>query len=168
MDALPDLAPISDGYAHLPVGEAFNWQNATRRLGNGEWYVVAFRSVRRAGADELRLNEYDEMAHQEAASAPGFVHYFKGPAATDGSCLSFCMWQSRTDARIASGGPAHRRAVTLLDEMYERYALEFLRVRRVAGGPLTFAPYDGPHPAQAEPLPDAPAPGFVIRPAAAT
>ena len=167
MDALPDLAPVSEGYARLPVAEAFTWQETTRALGDGEWYLVAFRSIRRPGADEARLNEYDELAHQEAASAPGFIHYFKGPAAADGSCLSFCLWESRAEARSAAGGSAHRRAVTLLDEMYERYALEFLRVRREAGGPLTFAPYDRPDPAHAEPSLEGPAPGLVIRPAAA-
>jgi hypothetical protein len=172
MDALPDLAPVSEAYARLPVAEAFNWQDAAGGLGDGEWYLVAFRSIRRPGADEARLNEYDEVAHQEAALAPGFVHYFKGPAEADGSCLSFCLWDSRAEARSASGGPAHVRAVTLLDEMYEQYALEFLRVRREAGGPLTFAPYDRPDaehsdPAVAEPSLDGPAPGLVIRPAAA-
>ena len=126
----------------------------------------------RPGADEARLNEYDEMAHQEAASAPGFIHYFKGPAAADGSCLSFCLWHSRAEARSAASGSAHLQAVTLLDEMYERYTLEFLRVRRVAGGPLTFAPYDFAQPVQAEPtpdaFPDAPMPGFAIQPAPAS
>ena len=170
MDALPDLAPVSEAYARLPVAEAFTWQEATRALGDGEWYLVAFRSVRRPGADEARLNFYDELAHQEAASAPGFVHYFKGPAAADGACLSFCLWESRAEARSAAGKSAHRRAVTLLDEMYERYTLQFLRVRREAGGPLTFAPYDRPdrpEPAHAEPSSDGHVPGLVIRPAPA-
>ena len=143
MDLLQRLAPVSEGYASLPVASAFNWQDATAGLGDGEWYLVAFRSVRRAGADEGRLTQFDELAHQEAATSPGFVHYFKGPAAGDGSCLSFCLWHSRADARAAAGRPDHVRAVSLIDEMYESYALEFHRVTREAGGPLTFGPYDG-------------------------
>ena len=103
MDALPDLAPVSEDYACLPVVDAFNWGEAAGGLGDGEWYLVAFRSIRRADADEARLYEFDERAHQEAAAAPGFVHYFKGPAAGDGSCLSFCLW------RLARGRPGRRR-----------------------------------------------------------
>jgi hypothetical protein len=167
MDVLRTLAPVSAAYAVLAIGDAFTWQTASRRLGNGEWYLVAFRSVRRPDADEDRLNEYDEMAHQEAASAPGFVHYFKGPAAADGSCLSFCLWQSRAEARSAAAGAAHREAVTLLHEMYESYALEFHRVWREAGGPLMFEPYDRSQPAVVDPLPDVRTPGLTVRPAAA-
>jgi hypothetical protein len=142
MDLLPQLAPVSTTYATMPVADAFNWGSASADLGDGEWYLVAFRSIRRAGADEERLTLFDELAHQEAAGSPGFVHYFKGPAAADGSCLSFCLWQTRADARAAAGRPDHVRAVSLIDEMYESYTLEFHRVTRDAGGPLTFEPYD--------------------------
>ena len=172
MDLLQRLAPVSAGYAGLPVAEAFNWQEAATELGDGEWYLVAFRSVRRAGADEERLALFDELAHQEAAAAPGFVHYFKGPQATDGSCLSFCLWNSRADARAAAGRPDHVRAVSLLEEMYQSYGLEFLRVTREAGGMLTFEPYDRApvhgtpalHPVHVAP---AAALSLAIRPAAA-
>jgi len=167
VDALPALVPVSEAYASLPIADAFTWQDASRGLGDGEWYLVAFRSVRRCGADEVRLNAFDDLAHQEAAGAPGFVHYFKGPAAGDGSCLSFCLWQSRAEARSAAAGSAHREAVTLLHEMYESYALEFHRVWRDAGGPLMFEPYDRPQQAPVEPSTEVRAPGLVVRPAAA-
>ena len=142
MDALSLLAPIAADYASRPIAEAFNWPEAATDLGDGEWYLVAFRSIRKANADEARLNEFDERAHLEASAAPGFVHYFKGPAASDGSCLSFCLWQTRADARAAAGRPDHVRAVSLIDEMYERYTLEFHRVSRHAGGSVMFEPYD--------------------------
>lgn len=157
MDLLQALGPVSERYAALPIRDAFNWQESTAELGDGTWYMVAFRSRRRDGADEERLSLFDELAHQEAMSAPGFVHYFKGPRATDGSCLSFCLWQSRAAARAAAGRPDHVRAVSLIDEMYESYALEFHRVARHAGGPLTFEPYDAV-PAHGAPL-DLPAHG---------
>jgi hypothetical protein len=167
MDALPDLAPVSEAYATLPVADAFTWQDAAGALGDGEWYLVAFRSIRRPGADEERLNAFDEMAHQEAAAAPGFVHYFKGPADRNGACLSFCLWTSRAEARTAAAGSAHARAVALLNEMYQEYALEFLRVTRHAGGPLTFEAYDRPRPGPAGPSPDVRATGLAVRPAPA-
>jgi hypothetical protein len=140
MDALPRLGPVSGAYATMPVAEAFNWTDGATELGEGSWYLVAFRSIRRPDADEERLAAYDEFAHQEAATAPGFVHYLKGPAADDGSCLSFCLWQSREQARAAARRPAHVRAVGLLDEMYAQYRLEFLTVRRAADGTMTFEP----------------------------
>jgi hypothetical protein len=143
VDAFDPLQPVSDGYAALPVGRAFDWTAAARALGPGEWYLVAFRSVRRAEADEARLTEFDDRAHAEAAVSPGFIHYQKGPRATDGTCLSFCLWTTRAEARTAAGGPNHVEAVALLDEMYERYTLEFLRVRGTGdGAPLSFEPYD--------------------------
>lgn len=144
MDALASLGPISDGYATLPIAEAFDWTDAARELGAGEWYLVAFRSIRRAGADEARLTEYDDRAHLEAESAPGFVHYFKGPAGPDGSCLSFCLWTSRAEARAAAGRAHHAEAVGVVAEMYERYTLEFLRVTGRVGQPLAFESYDAP------------------------
>lgn len=144
MDVLERLQPVSDGYATAPVADAFTWNDASGDLGDGDWYLVAFRSIRRADADEARLTEFDDLAHAEAAGSRGFVHYFKGPRAPDGTCLSFCLWSSREDARAAARQPAHLAAVSLLDEMYESYTLEFHRVARVAGGSLTFAPYDQP------------------------
>jgi hypothetical protein len=142
MDLLDGLEPVSGAYATMPIGLAFNWREASAGLGEGEWYLVAFRSARRPGSDEARLNLFDELAHQEAATSPGFVHYYKGPAAPDGSCLSFCLWESRAHAREAAGRPEHVSAVSLIDEMYVSYTLEFHRVTRVADGPLSFQPYD--------------------------
>ena len=69
--------------------------------------MVAFRSIRRPGVDEARLTAYDDWAHAEAMDAPGFVHYFKGPTDRDGRCMSFCLWDSRAEARAAAGRPAH-------------------------------------------------------------
>lgn len=144
MDAFEALAPVSDAYAHLPVADAFDWTDVATQMGDGEWYLVAFRSVRRRGCDESRLNDLDELAHQEAASAPGFVVYYKGPLSSDRSCLSFCMWTSRGEARAAAGRPQHVTAVSILDEMYESYRLEFVRVTGTPGAPLRFEPYDTP------------------------
>jgi len=144
MEPLRRLQIASDRYAKAPVADAFTWDDAGGDLGDGEWYLVAFRSVRRRDVDEARLWEIDELAHQEAAASPGFVHYFKGPLADDLTCLSFCLWDSRADARAAAAQPAHLRAMSLLNEMYESYTLEFHRVERRDGGRLTFEPYDQP------------------------
>ena len=137
------LAPISPDYARLSVPRAFTWWDGMLGPLTGEAYLVVFRSRRRADAEARRLDEYDERAEAEAARAPGFIHYFKGPLATDGSCMSFCLWSSREAARAAIAGSAHRAAALLAGEMYERYELEFWRVSRLRpGAPAIFTPYD--------------------------
>ena len=136
------LAPVSDRYATMPVPNAFTWDACLADVDPGEWYMVAFRSTRRAGADEAKLTAYDDWAHTEAMEAPGFVHYFKGPANDRGECLSFCLWRSRADARAASARPAHVAAAALTVESYAHFRLEFHRVRRLAGAGFTFEPYD--------------------------
>ncbi len=142
------LLPVSDQYASLPVERAFTWTDCLPFVGPGEWYMVAFRSVRRPDADEARLTAYDDWAHEEAMKAPGFLHYFKGPAAADGACMSFCLWASRAEARAASGRPQHVAAATLAHEMYERYDLEFVRVRRDSRDAFAFEAWDAaPDPA---------------------
>ncbi len=143
MDVFADLAPVADNYAVLPVGEAFNWTSVASVIEPGDWYMVAFRSIVRADADQERLRQYDDWAHEEASGANGFVYYYKGPQAPDRSCLSFCMWNSRAEAREAAGRPAHQKAVTLIADTYEAYTLEFLRVwKRDEATNLEFEPYD--------------------------
>lgn len=148
MDALDALAPTGPGYARLPVADAFNWSDCAEMIGSGEWYLVAFRSIVKPGADLDRLCAFDDNAHHEASQAPGFVHYYKGPLDTDGSCMSFCLWNSRAEARAAAGLAHHRAAVTIIGETYSLYNLEFLRVRRTAmASALEFEPYDAQVPA---------------------
>ena len=124
------------------MADAFTWDACGDRVKTGEWYMVAFRSVRRAGVDEERLTAYDDWAHHEAMKAPGFVHYYKGPTMADGRCMSFCLWDSRADARESAGRPAHTQAAALTHEAYAAYTLEFHRVRRLADAGFTFEPYD--------------------------
>jgi hypothetical protein len=159
------LEPVADSYATLPVGQAFTWAPVAAELPPGEWYMVAFRSILRADADCDRLTSYDDWAHAEAEGAPGFVHYHKGPLAPDNSCLSFCMWNSRAEARAAAARPNHQNAVTLIAETYEAYTLEFLRVSKPAGETsLAFEPYDKPAETEAAPATE-PRPALGFRPA---
>jgi hypothetical protein len=59
--------------------------------------------------------------------------------------MSFCLWDSRAEARAAAGRPAHTEAAALTHEAYAEYTLEFHLVRRLAGGGFTFEPYDAAH-----------------------
>ena len=146
--AIPSFArlrPTAADYAGQPIENVVNWSDMAEPATSGEWYLVVFRSIRRADADERVLTEHDERAHREAEASEGFVHYFKGPLAADRSCLSFCLWTSRVAARTAAGRSAHREAVTLVAEMYERYTLEFYRVTKRRGATaFRIEPYDSP------------------------
>lgn len=138
-----DLTPAAADYATLPLPEAFTWAGCAPRVEAGEWYLVAFRSIHRKGADERTLEEYDLRAAEEAAQAPGFVHYYRGPVTSTRACLSFCIWESRDNARAASRGARHIEAISLVEQMYESYELEFHRLTRRAGtDKLEFEPYD--------------------------
>jgi hypothetical protein len=125
-----------------PIAAAIDWDVAASPEAAGEWYLVVFRSIRRADVDEPRLTLLDDLAHHEAMGAPGFVHYFKGPLSADRACLSFCMWDSRQAARAAAGLPAHVAAVSILGEAYDHYTLEFYRVWKRPGAAFEFEPYD--------------------------
>lgn len=141
------LAPVSDGYATVPVSEAFDWGACATTTGAGAWYLVAFRSVLREGVNIARLLEYDQRAFEEAADAPGFIHYFKGPLNERLECLSFCLWDTREHARAAARRTAHVEAVGLIHEMYESYVLEFLTVTKHHGASrLEFEPYGASEP----------------------
>lgn len=141
------LAPSPGPYATMPIGEAFDWASCTDGTDAGEWYLVCFRSVRQPGADENLLETLDEIAHLEASTAPGFVFYFKGQTTERGECLSFCLWDSRLEARAAAGRPGHAVASAVVREMYASYTLEFYRVRKPAGSRrFEFEPYDRPAP----------------------
>jgi hypothetical protein len=171
MDALDELVPTTETYARLPVADAFNWADCESSIEPGEWYLVAFRSTVLPDADIERLREYDDWAHAEASGAPGFVHYYKGPLAGDGSCLSFCLWNGRAEARAAARRPAHVEAVSLIAETYAEYTLEFISMRKAdAGAALTFAPYDTVPALQAVPGPEVstlvPSPTLGFSPAA--
>lgn len=137
------LAPTGPDYATRPIVDAFDWSAVARPTDEGQWYLVVFRSLRKATAPEETLTWFDDRAHEEAAASEGFVHYFKGPLTAERQCLSFCLWSSRAAAREASGKPAHREAVMLIEASYDRYTLEFFRVTKHLGE-TTFSiePYD--------------------------
>ena len=138
-----DLAPAKAEYANLALPDAFTWAICAPRVEAGEWYLVAFRSIHRDGADEKVLEEYDLRAAEEAAQAPGFVHYYRGPVTSTRACLSFCIWESRDNARTASRGPRHIEAISIVEQMYESYELEFHRLtKRAEVAEFQFEPYD--------------------------
>ncbi len=119
-----DLRPIVPDYALRPIVEGFNWADCAARAGVGEWYMVVFRSVRKSTADHALLAQFDELAYQEARTAPGFIFYFQGELTERRECLSFCLWERHYLARMASRRPRHADATSIVHDMYESYRLE--------------------------------------------
>ena len=74
--ALPFLQTITPDYYQKPIEETFNWDETAERLGvdeEGDWFIVAFRSVRRADACTHTLYAADAKAHQEAIESGGLL-----------------------------------------------------------------------------------------------
>lgn len=136
----PPFRPILDvaaDYCRLPIAAGFNWDEAFADVGDGEWYLVAFRSKHATDADEAVLTRLDERASAAASRHPGFLYYFIGTPLADGGCLSFCLWRSAEAARAASSDPAHREAMVKGLPAFEYYRLERYRLRK-EGGVLSF------------------------------
>lgn len=124
VDAFRGLVPTRSDYATVPIWQGFNWSECVVGLGEVRLYLVVFRSVRRETADADRLKEYDDRAHREVEHGAGLLYYFKGEPKEQRECLSFCLWESRRQAREAIRRPRHVAAAALASEMYESYDLE--------------------------------------------
>jgi hypothetical protein len=74
--SLKYLHTITAEYFKTPLTEAFNWNEAAERLGEeqeGEWFIVAFRSIRNEQADHKKLYHADALAHEEAIQSGGLL-----------------------------------------------------------------------------------------------
>jgi hypothetical protein len=135
------LTPTSPAYATLPILEGFTWGDCVREIPHGHWYLVVFRSIRRADADAALLTEFDDHAHAEALVSGGLLHYFKGELGPRHECLSFCVWTSREQARLALHLPRHQAAARLAAQMYETYTLErYQLIKRPGSSSLELLP----------------------------
>jgi hypothetical protein len=123
-EACQQLTPINPDYTNLPIEEGFNWSSCLDGACFDRLYVVVFRSVRRATADLDLLQEYDDRAYAAAKGAGGLLFYFKGLMNERRECLSFCLWESREQARRVAGAASHREAAAITAKMYESYTLE--------------------------------------------
>jgi hypothetical protein len=143
--ACQKLSPIHPEQATLPIEEGFNWSSWLGEACFEKLYLVVFRSVLRATADRELLREHDERAHAEALRAGGLLYYYRGVMNERRECLSFCLWESREQARRASSAPLHRAATGIVAEMYESFSLERYDLVKVGetNGRLVFRPLGG-------------------------
>ncbi len=123
-EACQRLSPIDPDYANLPIEEGFNWSSCLDEACFDRLYVVVFRSVRRASADLDLLREHDDRAYADAETAIGLLYYFKGLVNERRECVSFCLWETREQARRAAEEASHREAATITAQMYESYTIE--------------------------------------------
>ena len=139
LEACQLISPIHPQYMNLPIQQGFDWEVGLRDGYFDSLYLVVFRSVRRASADLDVLREFDDMAYTEAVAAGGLLRYFKGQMNERRECLSFCLWESREQARAAAGGASHGKAAEITAAMYESYRLyRYNLVKRP--GELVFEP----------------------------
>ena len=136
--ACQQISPRHPDYANLSIEDGFDWSSLScchfERL-----YLVVFRSVWQPEADLDLLREHDDRAYEEALESGGLLRYFKGQANERGECLSFCLWETREQARRAADAASHRSAAGVSAQMYLSYSLERYWIRKV-GEKLVFEP----------------------------
>ena len=137
-EACLQISPRHPDYATLSIEDGFDWSYLScchfKRL-----YLVAFRSVWQLEADFDLLRELDDRAHEEALKSGGLLRYFKGQANERGECLSFCLWETRQQARQAADAALHRSAAGVSAQMYLLYTLDRYWLEKV-GEKLVFEP----------------------------
>jgi hypothetical protein len=130
------ISPIHPDYATLPIQTGFDWAPLYGCVFD-ELYLVVFRSVRLPDADLVLLRKYDDRAYEEAMRSGGLLRYFKGHANDRGECLSFCLWQTREQARAAANASSHKSAADITARTYISYTLDRYWLKK-PGKDLTF------------------------------
>ena len=132
------IFPRHPDYATLSIEDGFDWSSLScchfERL-----YLVAFRSVWQPEADLDLLRELDDRAYEEALKSGGLLRYFRGQANERGECLSFCLWETREQARQAADAASHRSAAGVSAQMYLSYSLERFWIQK-SGEKFVFEP----------------------------
>jgi hypothetical protein len=137
-EACQQISPRHPDYATQSIEDAFDWSSLSCCLFD-RLYLVVFRSLWQPEADLDLLREHDDRAFEEAIASGGLLRYFKGNANERGECLSFCLWETREQARQAADGASHRSAAGVSAQMYLSYSLKRYWIRKV-GETLVFEP----------------------------
>jgi hypothetical protein len=135
-EACQRISPTNPDYAILPIEDGFDWSSLSGCLFD-RLYLVVFRSLWQPEADLDLLREEDDRAFEEALEFGGLLRYFRGHANERGECLSFCLWETREQARRAADAASHRSAASVSAQMYLSYSLERRWIRKL-GEKLVF------------------------------
>jgi hypothetical protein len=137
-EACQQISPRHPDYATQSIEDAFDWSSLSCCLFD-RLYLVVFRSLWQPEADLDLLREHDDRAFEEAIASGGLLRYFKGNANEGGECLSFCLWETREQARQAADAASHRSAAGVSAQMYLLYTLDRYWLEKV-GEKLVFEP----------------------------
>jgi hypothetical protein len=129
-EACQNISPRHPDYATLPIEDGFDWSSLSCCLFD-RLYLVVFRSLWQPEADLDLLREEDDRAFEEALGFGGLLRYFRGHANERGECLSFCLWETREQARRAADAASHRSAASVSAQMYLSYSLECHWIRKL-------------------------------------
>jgi len=129
------LVPVQAGYRSAPILEAFNWSYTLEQVEWGRWYLIVFRSMRRDDVDSVLLGHHDDLAFAEALASGGLLRYYKGAMDRQRRCLSLCVWDRRSSARVATRLREHRAAARLTHHFYLSYDIERYVLRKRKGQP---------------------------------
>ena len=132
------IFPRDPDYATLSIEDGFDWSSLSC-CHFESLYLVAFRSVWQPEADFDLLRELDDRAYEEALKSGGLLRYFKGQANERGECLSFCLWETREQARQAADAASHRSAAGVSAQMYLSYSLQRFWIQK-SGEKFVFEP----------------------------
>src|SRR5215208_2372014 len=141
--ACQQISPIYPEYATRPIQDGFSWSSSLAGCTFERLYLLVFRSVRRPSADLDILRAHDARAQEKALESGGLLRYFKGESNEQRECLSFCLWQTRSQAIEAAGAAAHQTAADISVLMYESYVLDRYCLKKVVsarGERLIFEP----------------------------
>ena len=117
------ISPRHSDYATTSIQDGFDW-SGLRGCSFDQLYLVVFRSVRQPDADLDILREFDDRAYEAALESGGLLQYFKGQANDRQECLSFCLWETREQAKKAAAAPTHLSAADITARMYVSYVLD--------------------------------------------
>lgn len=110
-----------------PLFLCFNWNDVFEKQGfteSANFYVVAFRSVRKKGADEAIFKRANEAALEEAKRGGGLLRYLQGRVNSQRQCFEVSIWESQAAAEHAYRMPAYADALKVVSKLYESYTLE--------------------------------------------
>ncbi|CAG8516571.1 9757_t:CDS:2 [Cetraspora pellucida] len=108
-------------YATESIETSFNWNEIAAGINNveGEWYLVAFRSIRSIDANIGKLVEAEAKAYNEAKNYGGLLK------------VNISITQLSIDEAVkASKKPCYAFAVGLANTNYKIYKLEKYKLKK--------------------------------------
>ena len=137
-----DTLIAKKNYALYQLPEAItNWHSIVPLLKPNHWYdMTAFYSRRKKDLSKENsklLYEFNQKAFDAAKAMGGLILYYQGVLLSDDNsstqpnlelpfspnCLSFCIWNSLTEAKVGANIPEHKQATHMISLWYDGFAI---------------------------------------------